>query len=388
MLISRLRAKNWRNFTYINVKFSDITYIVGANASGKSNFLDIFRFLRDIANQNGGGLQKAVKDRGGMTKLRCLAARKQSDVELHIELVDSKDKLESDQPDWKYSLCLHGGRSSKQAALIRSEDVYDAEGKNIHHRPGREDSADSERLTQTSLEQINANNAFRPIATFFQKTLYLHLVPQLLKYPQLALQMIEADPFGQGFLGLIANATSESIRKSRLGRIEEILKKVIPHLKDLCFVRDGVGVPHLESKFHHWRKDAVPQREDQFSDGTLRLIALMWTLMSTNDLVLLEEPELSLHVDIVEQIPDIIRRTRASRKVASGQVLVSTHSERMLSDKSIDGRTILYIRPGEHGEASTLKTLSATHLAAVEAGMPPATVVFPLTGHIKGRLIS
>jgi len=388
MFISRLRVKNWRNFTDVDVKLSDITYIVGANASGKSNFLDIFRFLRDIANQNGGGLQKAVRDRGGMTKLRCLAARRKSDVELHIELVDSKDKLELGRPDWRYSLCLHGGNSSRQTALIRTEDVYDAEGTNIHHRPDSEDLADTERLTQTSLEQINANKTFRPIAVFFQKTLYLHLVPQLLKYPQLAANIIEADPFGQGFLGIIADAVSESTRKSRLGRIEDILTKVVPHLADLQFVRDGMGLPHLESMFHHWRKDAIPQREDQFSDGTLRLIALMWTLMSTNDLILLEEPEISLHVNIVEQIPDIIRRCRASKKIASGQVFVSTHSERMLLDKSIDGRTMLYIRPGEHGEASTLKTLSDSQLTAVKAGIPPATIIFPLTGQIEGRLFS
>ena len=76
MIISRIRVKNWRNFRSIDVALRDREFVVGPNASGKSNFLDIFRFLRDIAKPEGGGLQKAIKDRGGVSKVRSLSARK------------------------------------------------------------------------------------------------------------------------------------------------------------------------------------------------------------------------------------------------------------------------------------------------------------------------
>ena len=73
MIISRLILKNWRNFRFVDVKFSDRTFIVGPNASGKSNLLDVFRFLRDLS-KSGGGLKKAIDDRGGLSKIRCLSA--------------------------------------------------------------------------------------------------------------------------------------------------------------------------------------------------------------------------------------------------------------------------------------------------------------------------
>ncbi|MBP9654910.1 MAG: AAA family ATPase, partial [Rhodocyclaceae bacterium] len=76
MLITRLKLKNWRNFRDVEVKLGPRGYLIGANASGKSNLLDVFRFLRTIAQSEGGGLQKALKDRGGLTKLRSLHARK------------------------------------------------------------------------------------------------------------------------------------------------------------------------------------------------------------------------------------------------------------------------------------------------------------------------
>ena len=70
MLLKHIKLKNWRNFQTVDVALSDTTYILGANAAGKSNFLDVFRFLRDVSKREGGGLQKAILDRGGLSKLR------------------------------------------------------------------------------------------------------------------------------------------------------------------------------------------------------------------------------------------------------------------------------------------------------------------------------
>ena len=49
MFVSHLKVRNWRNFPIIDVDFQKRLFIIGPNASGKSNFMDIFRFLRDIA---------------------------------------------------------------------------------------------------------------------------------------------------------------------------------------------------------------------------------------------------------------------------------------------------------------------------------------------------
>jgi hypothetical protein len=86
MIVSRIKLKNWRNFQKVDVPLRERMFIVGPNASGKSNFLDVFRFLRDIAKSEGGGLQKAVRDRGGISKLRCLLARRDPQIEIEVHL--------------------------------------------------------------------------------------------------------------------------------------------------------------------------------------------------------------------------------------------------------------------------------------------------------------
>ena len=45
MFITHLKLKNWRNFRDVDVDFQDITYLMGPNASGKSNFLIMSQIL-------------------------------------------------------------------------------------------------------------------------------------------------------------------------------------------------------------------------------------------------------------------------------------------------------------------------------------------------------
>ena len=91
MLVSHLKLKNWRNFTKVDVALQRRQFMVGPNASGKSNLLDVFRFLRDIAKQPGGGLQEAVQKRGGISKIRCLSARSDPEIGISVFLSDSEE---------------------------------------------------------------------------------------------------------------------------------------------------------------------------------------------------------------------------------------------------------------------------------------------------------
>ena len=65
----KVELSNWKNFQKVDVHLTKRVFLVGPNASGKSNFLDVFRFLNDIASV-GGGFQHAVKKRGGVSSFR------------------------------------------------------------------------------------------------------------------------------------------------------------------------------------------------------------------------------------------------------------------------------------------------------------------------------
>jgi predicted ATPase len=382
MYITKMKIINWRNFKSEEVDFSEITYILGPNAAGKSNFLEVFRFLRDVSKPQGGGLQQALSDRGGLSKVRCFAARKNPHVGIEVTLSETINGA----PKWLYALLLAQETRGKRQAYVAKEQVFSFEkGIYLLDRPNDEDKQDRERLTQTALEQINANADFREIAAFFADVLYLHLVPQLLKHGnELAVKKMTSDPFGQEFLENIAR-TPEKTRSSRLKRIENILKNAIHDLQELSFDRDDTGTPHLQIRYSHWRVHGGFQQESDFSDGTLRLIALVWTLLESNSVILLEEPELSLHKKIIEQIPGLIQKARQTRKKTGGQILISTHSEAMLSSPVISGNYLI-LTPSPNGEGTRIGKPSSDDLSAMAAGMTPAEIMLPQTETTIGEL--
>lgn len=373
MQITHLSLKNWRNFQKVDVHLGPRTYLLGPNASGKSNFMDALRFLRDICKPTGGGLQKAVKDRGGIVSLRCLHARKDTEVRIEVEMSDG---VESDGSTWRYILGFKPEGKGAQRILISKEEVWYGR-KRLLMRPDPADEKDPVRLTQTNLEQIQANVEFRPVAEFFGSITYMHLVPQLLKYgDKIGGQRLDEDPFGQGFLERIAK-TPQKTRDARLKKINQALSAAVPHFSALRFLPDeATGRPHLEAFYEHYRPRAGWQREEYFSDGTLRLVGLLWSLLEGDSLLLLEEPELSLHLAVVEQIPVLIDRVlRANRN--KRQVVISTHSEAMLDNPGIDANGIVILEPGHEG--TTARTINAEEAAALSSGLTVADVVLPQT---------
>ncbi|WP_245191675.1 AAA family ATPase [Achromobacter insuavis] len=246
-------------------------------------------------------------------------------------------------------------------------------------RPDKEDLKDPERLTQTHLEQIGSNASFRELAEFFASTTYLHLIPQLLKHgDEIGARMPESDPFGQGLMQRIAK-TPKKTRDARLKRIQQSLATAVPLFSELRFEQDSVtGLWHLEANFTHWRVNGAWQRENQFSDGTLRLIGLLWALQEGEGLLLLEEPELSLNDGIVSHIPLLIDRVLRGRKkrFSSRQVLVSTHSETLLQQVSEDSQVLL-IEPGPNG--STIRPPNKEEEEQTQHGLTVAEVLLPKT---------
>lgn len=369
MIVTHVVLRNWRNFRDVDVSLSDRTFLAGPNASGKSNFLDAFRFLRDIAKP-GGGLQKAVSDRGGISKLRCLAARRHPDIEIEVHLSETSDR----EPRWKYAIGIKQEARGYRQPYLAYERVWRS-GEQLLDRPDANDAEDTARRTQTHLEQVGANKDFRDIAKFFESVLYLHLVPQLVRRPEIYSGPGNSeDPFGRSFLERVAK-TPQKIRRSRLKRIEAALLLAVPQIKGLTDVKDEeTGVPHLEAVYAHWRSKGAKQREDQFSDGTLRLIGLLWSLLEGESLLLLEEPELSLNSGIVQKLPSLMYRLQRQKK---RQIIVSTHSADLLSDRGIGGEEVLLLTPSAEGTrvepASSIKEverLLETGLSIAEAALP------------------
>jgi len=360
-----MRLRNWKNFASSEVALANRVFLVGPNASGKSNFLDAFRFLRDLASP-GGGFQEAIRRRAGVSAIRCLAARRYPDIELRA-IVQPRDG----SSQWEYELGF--SQDPQRRARITREKVV-RNGEKLFERPDDDDRNDPDRLTQTYLEQVNVNRAFRDLVSFFQSVRYLHIVPQLVREPDRSIGRSN-DPFGGDFLEQLAK-TPEKTQAARLRRIRDALRVAVAQLSDIELWRDQRGTPHLRGKYEHWRPQGAWQTEEQFSDGTLRLMGLLWVAMEGGGPLLLEEPELSLHPEIVRFLPQMFARVQ---RRTGRQIILSTHSPDLLRDEGIALDEVLLLRPTAEGTevapASTFQDVR--HL--LEGGLTLADAILPKT---------
>lgn len=381
MIIKKLKLHNWKNFQNVEVNLTERNFIIGPNAAGKSNLLDALRFLRDISKQSG-GLQTAIDQRGGIRKIRCLAARSKSNVSIEVHLGEPNEV----DPSWIYILDFMntGGGVIKSQAKIIKERVFSA----IENRwiLDRSDSTneDSETLKFTHLEQVTANKDFREVQIFFQNIEYLNVIPQMVRDSNSYLQsMNKEDFYGRNFLEKISKI-NERTKNSYFKKINEFLKLAVPQLEALQFSKDEMGIPHLEAKYVHWRAKGSKQTEEQFSDGTLRLIGFLWALIENKGVILLEEPEINLHSEIVRQFPEFIAKIQRNKKGAR-QVIITTHSYDILSNPGIGTQEVLVLQNTAEGTLiNKVDELDAVK-AIINAGfsMAEATIPFTAPEHIQ-----
>lgn len=333
-------------------------FVVGPNASGKSNIVDAFRFLADIVTV-GGGFEAAVsrEHRRSVSMLRSLAARARPDIVVVVTIGGDEDA-----PAWVYELRF--GQDKQRRPIIKRERVT-KDGQVLLDRPDAEDDRDQARLRQTHLEQVNTNREFRAVADFLATVRYRHIVPQLIREPERSVGR-QNDPFGGDFLELLARTPPRTL-ESRLRRINKALAVAVPQLEELELTRDDRGTPHLRGRYRHWRPHGQWQTEEHLSDGTLRLLGLLWSITDGTGPLLLEEPELSLHDEVLRFIPQMFAGVQ---RRSGRQLIVSTHSPRLVGDSGVGLDEVLVLTPTSEGSSGQLASSIPGIRNLVGAGLP------------------
>ncbi len=356
--LTHLHLRNWRNFIEAAIDPGRRAILVGPNAAGKTNLLDVARFLRDVASE-GVGFQEAVRRRGGVQRLRCLAARQFSDLGVLVRIGAGEETAE-----WEYELQFNQEKQPKP--VIKRERLAHL-GEDLVIRPDREDEADPERLRRTALEQAGTFKDFRGLAAFFESIRYVNIVPRIVRDPG-HVSAGAYDPFGGDLIERMAQI-SEKSRNSRLRHIVDALRPAVRHLMELDVVRDPRGRPHLRARHGHWRAKGAWHEEDQFSDGTLRLVGLLWETLDGDGPLLIEEPEISLHAEIARLLPGVLSRLQ---RRTGRQVILSTHSTELLRADGIRLDEILLLIPGHEGTEVRPAMRAEEVQVLLDTGLGPA----------------
>lgn len=336
--LTRVVLRNYKSIGVCDVRLGPLTYLVGANGSGKSNFLDALHLVRDALS---GSLDNALNERGGLAEVR----RRSSGHPTHFGI-----RLEFVLPDLRaghYAFNI-GSLPGRGYEVLTEECVIDGIGKGPFFLIERgllkkSSEATFPALTSDRLALVGVSGlaVFRPVFDALTAMGFYNLNPKLMRDPQKPQEGRLLKTVGENIVSVVGHL--ERVAPDQMAIIQEYLQTVVPMvhgverkqigpLETLQFRQDMKGAKHP------WHFPA-----QNMSDGTLRALGVLTALFQANRdyaplLIGIEEPETALHPAASSALREAL--LKASKTT---QIIVTSHSPDLLDDRSIDPEHFLAV---------------------------------------------
>lgn len=344
VFIQRVVLRNYKSIGNCDVRLQPLTYLVGQNGAGKSNFLDALHFVRDAL---AGSLDNAINERGGLNEVRRRSNGHPTHFGIRLEFV-----LPDGRSGW-YAFKI-GAMASGGYEVQNEECVVSGIGKGPFFRIAKGRLRDSSEpafpaVTADRLALVAASGftAFRSVFDALTCMGFYNLNPKIMRELQKPQDGRLLKPLGQNIASVIGHL--DRVAPEQANMIREYLQSVVPMVHGM--ERTSVG-PMETLEF---RQDlAEPKQPRKFfaqnmSDGTLRALGVLTALLQSNadyspTLIGIEEPETALHPAASAALREVL--VHASQTT---QVLVTSHSPDLLDHRGIEANMILAV-VSEEGE--------------------------------------
>ena len=334
-MISSIRVSNYKSLGKdVAIRFGRLTVLVGQNGAGKSNVVDVIRFVSDSLAL---GLDAAITKRGGIGALRRWGYGRPFNMTIDVEVSNSLGVGE-------WSLELSGENKGdyrvrrehgKFRGLSSAAEYEVKDGRWVSGPEGLMPRVDPQSV---ALQAVGGDQRLAPLARELRDCVVYSIFPDKLKElqaPDVARPMRE---HGENWCSVFRDVLKGDSRQEVLS----VLGQVTGDIDDSYVRRVG---NHLVAGFRHGGavQPSGKARERWFSavqesDGTLRVAGILTALTQEPLPVLvgIEEPELTLHPGVLpllaEQLSDASRRC---------QVVVTTHSPDLLDRFDADHVRVL-----------------------------------------------
>lgn len=384
MAITRIKVSNFKSFDDLEVELRPLNILVGANAAGKSNFLEVFRFVRDLAAD---GLENAVSIQGGMEYLTNLKIGGAKPFSLEIEfqhpetfvLSGPSGPIQAEVLATTYNLVLappvHGGTMSlvrdeisHRCSFTKRDYVHDSTQELgtgdllISHRGA--DVTDSIRLGRSEFSDLFPADSTWKLSP--EKSLLgrgghqphlateiaiLDFDPKLSKRATLVGGKADLEADGSNLAIVLRNILADQEKRETFVRL---LKDALPFVDDLRVDHFPTKSLLISLKERFSEQTYLPA--SFLSDGTIHLTALVLALFFEKAAItILEEPERSIHPHLISKVASMLKD--ASRRK---QVIVTTHNPELV--RNADLEDLLLVQRDEEGFSRISRPAESTEV--------------------------
>ncbi len=338
------------------VEVTPLTFFVGPNASGKSNFLAALEFLQTAVRHD---VETAVAEFGGISEVWNKRLREQnSSALLRIRIRDEVfEDLGSygfqhhqlDSYDYELALDLPADDAPPSVRSERlSAEISYPNDKRISYRLIRQQNKLKilNELVNPAAPHSRHEDIPQPASGRLIPSFAFDLIPVILRSRILKWKFFHIDPItarkayrdipwpnlgraGEN-LSVILSQMKQSSDGKLLASVESALRGMVPGFKKIH------SVPVGENLTFQVEESGITGKfePDSVSDGTVRLLALIAITLDTapGDLIAIEEPENGLHPHL---IPEIVEHFRYCTSEGA-QVFATTHNPDFLDEVSPD----------------------------------------------------
>lgn len=391
MAIKKIIVSNFKSFDKVDVDLGKFSVLIGANASGKSNFIQIFKFMRDLTSF---GLDNAISMQGGLQYL--VNTNIGSSQEFSIEVIcDSVEEYEPPlfssrklmigyavfEATYKFALNLaktqksfeitedklsfrckfynfvrHGRSLTKkeelgegEISLLRIAGNPDLQLKQPKGLKIKEDELFPVFVARNLLREsklgyrnllIEYPSSFyigREMKSSLQNISIYDFDPRLSKKPQTITGRAGLEEDGRNLAIVVNNLLKSGVKKRKL---YNLMGELLPFASELKTEKFADTI-----LFKLREKYSGNQFFPSFliSDGTINLTALIIALyFEDRALTVIEEPERNIHPYLISKVVDMMRE--ASEKT---QIITTTHNPEVV--KHVDPKEILLVSRTREG---------------------------------------
>lgn len=319
-----IRIQNFRSIAEAELYLPPFSTVVGPNGSGKSNFADALVFARDI----GVDAEGAIERRGGIGAVRRWSHSRPYDVTVDVWTAASRRQLEGETDFFRHSFVIKSAAGG--AWKFGEETIEFVRGgtpKYEFKRSGNKVTKSKPdvfgkrlKLTDTTSLMLYAKQFSPRLRT--GRIRHIRLAPQLMREPQVGrLEAVDIENDGKNI--------AVALRALKAPQLESVLapmRKIVPGLLRIDVETLGRHLVLVFTQKQRGSRSAKFYAGDM-SEGALRALGIVVAAeqMRRNELLVLEEPEVNLHVGASRVLFDVLRE--AANK---GAVLMTTHSAELL----------------------------------------------------------